>query len=72
MAVGTHPDDMDFGASATIAKFVKEGAKIYLVICTDGSRGSDDPKVTHAKHIKIRKEEQEKAVRVLGIKKVFS
>lgn len=71
LAVGAHPDDMDFGASGTIAKWAEEGAKIYLIICTDGSRGSDDPKMTHKKLAAIRKREQMDAAKVLGIKEVF-
>ena len=47
LAVGAHPDDMDFGASGTVAKWVEEGATAYYLICTDGSRGSSDPKMTH-------------------------
>lgn len=71
LAVGAHPDDMDFGVSGSIAKWVKEGATAYYLICTDGSRGSEDPKMTHEKLAQIRKEEQEEASRILGIKKVF-
>ncbi len=71
LAVGAHPDDIDFGASGTIAKWVSEGATAYYLICTDGSRGSDDPKMTHEKLAKIRREEQIKSCKVLGVKKVF-
>ena len=71
LAVGAHPDDMDFGASGTVAKFVEEGADCYYLICTDGSRGSSDPTMTHERLAKIRRVEQEKACKVLGIKKVF-
>lgn len=71
LAVGAHPDDTDFGASGTISKWVTEGAIAYYVVCTDGSRGSTDPKMTHKKLAAIRKKEQEEAARVLGVKKVF-
>lgn len=71
LAVGAHPDDMDFGASGTIAKLAEEGNEVYLVICTDGSRGSDDPTMTHLRLAEIRKSEQEAAAQVLGIKKIF-
>ncbi|MDP2637894.1 MAG: PIG-L deacetylase family protein [Candidatus Levybacteria bacterium] len=71
LAVGAHPDDMDFGASGTIAKWVSEGATAYYLICTDGSRGSEDPKMTHKKLAATRKEEQLEAAKVLGVKKVF-
>lgn len=71
LAVGAHPDDMEFGASGTINKLTEEGNDVYLVICTDGSRGSDDPKMTHERLIAIRKEEQEAAAKISGIKKIF-
>ena len=71
LAVGAHPDDMEFGASGTIAKWVEEGATAYYLICTDGSRGSSDPKMTHERLVKIRRQEQKEACKVLGVKKAF-
>ncbi|MBI4096332.1 MAG: PIG-L family deacetylase [Candidatus Levybacteria bacterium] len=71
LAVGAHPDDMDFGVSGSIAKWAKEGATAYYLICTDGSRGSDDPQMTHKRLAEIRRKEQEDAAKILGIKKVF-
>ena len=71
LAVGAHPDDMEFGASGTIAKWVEEGATAYYLICTDGSRGSSDPKMTHKRLSEIRRKEQEEACKVLGVKKAF-
>jgi len=71
LAVGAHPDDMEFGASGTIAKWVEEGATCYYFICTDGSRGSSDPKMTYKRLSDIRRKEQEQACKVLGVKKAF-
>jgi LmbE family N-acetylglucosaminyl deacetylase len=71
LAVGAHPDDMDFGASGTIAKWIEEGATVYYLICTDGSRGSSDPKMTHQRLAKFRKDEQLGACKFLGVKKAF-
>ncbi len=71
LAVGAHPDDTDFGASGTIAKWIEEGATAYYIVATDGSRGSEDPKMTHKKLAAIRKSEQEEAAKALGVKKVF-
>lgn len=71
LAVGAHPDDMDFSASGTIARFVEEGATAYYLICTDGSRGSGDPKMTHKRLAAIRKKEQRDAATILGVKDVF-
>lgn len=71
LGVGAHPDDMDFTSSGTIAKFAEEGHDCYYLICTDGSRGSDDPKMTHQELVKIRREEQVTAGKILGLKDVF-
>lgn len=71
LGVGAHPDDLDFGASGTFAKWAKEGAECYYLICTDGRKGSDNPKMTEEKLVKLRREEQEEVAKVLGLKDVF-
>lgn len=71
LAVGAHPDDMDFTSAGTIARFIEEGAKAYYLICTDGSRGSSDPEMTHEKLSQVRRDEQLKAADILGVEKVF-
>src|SRR3989338_2489609 len=71
LAVGAHQDDIDFIASGSIAKWIKKGAAVYYLLCTNGNKGSDDPKMTSAKLAKIRRKEQENAAKVLGVKKVF-
>lgn len=71
LGIGAHPDDMDFGASGTIAKFIQDGWEAYYVLCTDGSRGSSDPEMTHAKLAQTRKDEQIEAGKVLGLKDIF-
>jgi LmbE family N-acetylglucosaminyl deacetylase len=71
LAVFAHPDDMDFSSSGTIAKWAKRGAYITYLVCTDGSKGSDDPKMTPQKLSLIRKKEQLKAAKILGVKDVI-
>ena len=71
LAVAAHPDDVDFGAAGTIAKWVVEGYEAYYLICTRGCKGSADPKMTTGQLAKIRKKEQEEAAKVIGVKKVF-
>ncbi|MBI2442942.1 MAG: PIG-L family deacetylase [Candidatus Levybacteria bacterium] len=71
LAVGAHPDDMDFTASGTIAKMVMEGWDAYYLICTDGSRGSRHHKTTHEELTKTRREEQEEAGKIVGLKDIF-
>lgn len=71
LAIGAHADDMDFGASGTVAKYVQEGWDAYYIVATDGSRGSEDPNMTHERLAAIRQEEQKAAAKVLGVKDVF-
>lgn len=71
LCIAAHPDDLDFSASGTVAKWAKEGARCYYLICTNGCKGSDDPEMTEKKLIKIRREEQINAGKILGLKDVF-
>lgn len=71
LAVGAHPDDIDFTASGTVAKFCEAGNDCYYLVCTDGSHGSSDPEMTGAKLIGIRRNEQIEAGKHLGLKDVF-
>ena len=71
LAIFAHPDDMDFSASGTIAKWVAKGAKITYLVCTDGSKGSDDPRMTARRLAAIRKREQRDAAKILGVRDVI-
>jgi len=46
LGIAAHPDDLDFAASGTIAKWTKQGAICYYLICTNGCKGSDDQTMT--------------------------
>lgn len=70
LAVGAHPDDIDIGASGTIAKYIQEGYKCHYLVLTGGCKGSEDPKISRDDLIKIRKSEQQKAADLLGATKV--
>ncbi|MDP4007549.1 MAG: PIG-L deacetylase family protein [bacterium] len=71
LAVFAHPDDMDFSSSGSIAKWAKKGATITYLVCTDGSKGSENPAMTPQKLSAIRKAEQLKAAKILGVKDVI-
>jgi len=66
LGIAAHPDDLDFGASGTMAKFAAEGADVHYLIITDGSQGSADPKISGEELAKIRQEEQRQALAKLG------
>ncbi len=40
LAVGAHPDDIEFGCGGTLAKWASSGTRIHHLILTDGSKGS--------------------------------
>ncbi len=66
MGIVAHPDDLDYGAAGTMAKFAKDGALVHYLIITDGSKGSTDENMTTHKLIKIRETEQVAALKRLG------
>jgi LmbE family N-acetylglucosaminyl deacetylase len=71
LAIGAHPDDIDFGCGATISKLASLGAKLYLAVCTDGNRGSRQTVVEKAELIKTRHQEQLNAAKIVGAEEVF-
>jgi LmbE family N-acetylglucosaminyl deacetylase len=66
VAIGAHPDDIEFGCGATLAKWAAAGCRIYHLVCTDGSKGSWDPNEDTAHLVAVRQEEQRAASRALG------
>ena len=70
MIITAHPDDAEFTAAGTVARWTREGVTVIYVICTDGSRGSNDPKVKPEQLVAIRRAEQEAAARILGVEEI--
>ena len=66
LAVGAHPDDVEFGCGATLAKWAAAGCAIHHLVCTDGSKGSWDPTEDTARLVAMRQDEQRAAARALG------
>lgn len=66
LAIGAHPDDVEFGAGGTLAKWAASGCVVHHLICTDGSKGTWD---VHADTVALahrRKAEQREAARRLA------
>jgi LmbE family N-acetylglucosaminyl deacetylase len=70
LVVTAHPDDAEFGAAGTIAKFVRDGCEVTYVVVTNGSKGSSDRAMTSERLIRIRESEQRNAARTLGVERV--
>ena len=70
LVITPHPDDAEVWAGGVIAKWARAGAEVHCVLCTDGSRGSDDPEVDSVELAAIRRREQLAAAEILGINNV--
>ncbi|MEM7322403.1 MAG: PIG-L family deacetylase [Actinomycetota bacterium] len=66
LAIGAHPDDVDFGCGATLAKWAADGCEVNVLVCTDGSKGTWDPEADEAALIATRQDEQRAAAAALG------
>jgi LmbE family N-acetylglucosaminyl deacetylase len=42
LAVGAHPDDCEFYAGGTLAALARDGARVTVVVCTDGAVGGSE------------------------------
>ncbi len=71
LAIGAHPDDIEFFAGGTIAQFNEEGKTVFCLIITNGQRGTLDPNANSQEIIKVRQKETRDAAAVLGVKEVF-
>jgi LmbE family N-acetylglucosaminyl deacetylase len=70
LVLSAHPDDAEFGAAGTVARWTEEGKTVVYVICTNGDKGTSDRTLTPDQLSKIRQEEQKAAAAVLGVQEV--
>jgi LmbE family N-acetylglucosaminyl deacetylase len=66
LAVGAHPDDVEFGAGGTLAKWAAGGCVVHHLVCTDGSKGTWDVAADLTKLVARRQDEQREAARRLA------
>lgn len=66
LAIGAHPDDVDFGCGGTLAKWAEAGCQTHHVVLTDGSKGTWDEESDLAALVATRQREQRHAAAVLG------
>ncbi len=67
--VSPHPDDLEIGCGATIAKLIALGKKITYVVCLDGRFGKEfaPDGITCDDLVKLRYQETLNACKVLGV-----
>ena len=61
LAIGAHPDDIEYGCGGTLTKYTKKHA-VYLYVATKGEAGGDPA---------AREREQEKSAEIMGARDVF-
>jgi LmbE family N-acetylglucosaminyl deacetylase len=66
MVIVAHPDDADFGPAATAARWIDQGAVGWLVCCTSGDAGGEDPDRDPLELAAEREAEQDIAARIVG------
>ncbi len=62
LAIGAHPDDIEFGCGGTLIKYADRGHRVFLLIMTEGSQGGENS---------TRAGEQKKSREVIGAKHIF-
>src|SRR5438046_4079657 len=62
LALGAHPDDIEYGCGGMLAKYARKGNGVYMFIASDGALGGD---------AEVRRREQKDAARTLSVSEVF-
>jgi LmbE family N-acetylglucosaminyl deacetylase len=62
LAIGAHPDDIEFGCAGTLAKYSKKGDEVYLLVVADGGMGGDP---------EVRQREQEISAKIIGAQELL-
>lgn len=71
MVIFAHPDDAEFGAAGTVARWTREGKSVVYVSCTSGDKGTEEREMSPESLVKIREQEQRHAAEVLGVEHVL-
>jgi LmbE family N-acetylglucosaminyl deacetylase len=66
LVIAAHPDDADFGPAGTAARWIDAGATGWLVCCTSGDAGGEDPDADPLELAALREREQRAAADIIG------
>jgi LmbE family N-acetylglucosaminyl deacetylase len=62
LAIGAHPDDIEFGCGGALVKYARKGHRLFLLVMTGGGLGGSSS---------VRTEEQKVSGEILGAEKIF-
>ncbi len=66
MLIVAHPDDAEFGPAGTAARWIDAGSQGWLVCCTSGDQGGEDPDADPLVLAALRESEQRAAAAIIG------
>jgi LmbE family N-acetylglucosaminyl deacetylase len=66
MVIAAHPDDSEFGPAGTAARWIDAGSQGWLVCCTSGDQGGEDPDADPLVLAALREAEQRSAATIVG------
>jgi LmbE family N-acetylglucosaminyl deacetylase len=67
LAIYAHPDDPDVSCGGTLAAWAAGGCEVRVLLCTDGGKGSPDPRVDPGALAASRAVEATEAGALLGV-----
>jgi len=62
LAIGAHPDDLEYGCGGSLIRHAQAGDQVYLAVATDGSKGGDP---------EVRQQEQLDSAKIIGAREAF-
>jgi LmbE family N-acetylglucosaminyl deacetylase len=65
VAIVAHPDDMEFGAAAAVARWTRQGKEVVYVMLTSGEAGIDGLEPEESR--RVREREQIESARIVGV-----
>lgn len=65
LAIVAHPDDMEFGAAAGVARWTRQGKEVVYVMVTSGEAGIDGMEPEECR--RVREQEEIESARIVGV-----
>ena len=69
LAVGAHPDDIEFQCAGTLAKYAQSGEKVFIAISTNGEAGTSGG--TKEETARTREQEARRSAAIIGAEMIW-